>query len=56
MEYAQVKKAVDVAWDDFFHTLSNHGFTSSQIVTLEKLINYKDSFNDVFDCVMEVVR
>lgn len=48
--------ASDNAWNEFFHSLSNSGFTNEQIEKLDKLLNMKDCFNDVFSCLNGVIR
>ena len=54
MNYKQVKDATNTAWESFMDSLQMSGFTVEQVVKLMRLIDNKDSLNDVFDCVMEV--
>lgn len=54
MEYIDVLAASDQAWVEFYHSLSHSGFTNDQINKLDDLLNKKDCFNAVMDCIMEV--
>lgn len=56
MEYSEVKNAVGTAWYSFYASLIQSGFTEAQILKLMPLLDSKDSYNDVMDCVMEVTR
>ena len=53
MNYKHVKDATNEAWQSFMDSLEMSGFTTEQVVKLMRLIDNKDSLNDVFDCVME---
>lgn len=52
IEYDELKQAVEGAWNEFHHHLSHAGLTSEQINELDKLLDRKDCFNDVMDCVV----
>lgn len=54
MKYEQVKVSVNKAWSAFVDSLLDSGFSDEQVVKLMRLIDNKDSMNDVFDCVMQV--
>lgn len=56
MEYTKVRNAVDVAWYSFYASLIQSGFTEEQVLKIMPLLDSKDSYNDVMDCVMEVAR
>lgn len=56
MEYTEVKNATGSAWFEFYHTLALKGFSSEQIEKLDLLLDRKDCFNDVLDCVMEAAQ
>lgn len=56
MDFDDVYDAVGGAWIEFYHSLSQAGFTDDQINKLDKLLDGKDCFNDVIGCVMEAVR
>lgn len=56
MGYEEIENAIERAWNEFYHSLSFSGFTDEQINKLDRVLNMKDCFNDVTDCVMESVR
>lgn len=54
MDYLELKGIVNSAWLEFYHHLSANGFSDEQINKLDTLLDNKDCFNDVLDCVMGV--
>jgi hypothetical protein len=54
MNYKLVKSYSNDAWEAFMSSLEQNGFTAEQVVKLMRLIDDKDSLNDVLDCMMEV--
>lgn len=56
MDYEKVQDAIGGAWIEFYHSLSQSGFTDEQINKLDKLLDHNDCFNDVISCVMEAGR
>lgn len=55
MEYHKLKRAVSDAWAfGFYEILAERGFTDEQLDRLEVLLNQKDVFNSVMDCVVGV--
>lgn len=52
MNYDELCKVYSDAWRAFYDVLEDNGIDSSN--QLHSLLDSKDCFNDVFDCVMEV--
>jgi len=52
MNYKELKVVYNKAWTAFFDVLEDNGIDSSN--KLYSLLNAKDCFNDVLDCVSEV--
>lgn len=52
MTYPELKVVYNQAWRAFFDVLEDNGIDSSN--KLYGLLNAKDCFNDVMDCVSEV--
>lgn len=56
MNYENVRIALNDAWGSFFESLHKSGFTNAQLDELEDLLDGKDCYNDVQDCVMGANR
>lgn len=54
MNYNELKKSVNKAWESFIDSLENDGFETEQLVKLMRILDNKDCMNDVFDCVIQV--
>lgn len=52
MTYTELLVVYDNAWQAFYDVLEDNGIDSSN--KLYNLLNNKDCFNDVLDCVVEV--
>ena len=52
IEYTDLKNIVQGAWIEFYQHLANNGVTDNQINKLDALLDTKDCFNDVMDCVV----
>lgn len=55
MEYKQLKQVVTSAIDvGFYQHLADNGFTPLQLDKLDALLDQKDVFNAIMDCMVEV--
>ncbi len=52
MSYEELETVVDIAWNHFYDILCANGI--KDIERLGKLLDRKDCYNDVFDCVIQV--
>ena len=56
MDWADFKRAEDLAWEAFFDSLSKNGISRQLIEFIEADMDSKDVFNDVSGCIFGRVR
>lgn len=57
MDYNKVSASITKAWMEFYASLVRDGVVDAEGVDkLDFLLDRKDCFNDVEDCVMECVK
>ena len=49
MNYSDLKVVVNEAWNSFYKVLQSNGV---DVVSLDNMLDSKDVFNDVMDCVI----